>query len=213
MASAATSMAQVYSVNVVGYINLNLRPGFNLVANQLNASPNNGLNAVLPGVTEESQVLTFAGGTYTTDIYLGGAWLNAVSGDPSPTTVSPGDGFFFFNPAASAATVTLVGEVRTGNGLQVTFPPGYSLKSSIVPQDISLIPANGITPIEESQYLTFNATGQSYDTPLIYLGGAWLNSISGDPADARPVVGQGFFFFNPANVNQVWLRDFNPNTP
>ena len=35
LASVATSMAQaVYSVNVVGYINLTMKPGFNLVANQ-----------------------------------------------------------------------------------------------------------------------------------------------------------------------------------
>ncbi len=214
IAGVATSMAQaVYSVNVVGYVNQTMRPGFNLVANQLKATPNNGLNAVLPTVTEESQVLKYLGGNYSADIYLGGAWVDATSGDPTTTTVSPGEGFFFFNPAATASTVTLVGEVTTGNGLTVALTPGFKLVSSIVPQDISLITANGITPPEESQYLTFNAAAQAYDTPLLYLGGAWVNSITGDPADARPVVGQGFFFFNPGNTTVNWTRDFNPNTP
>src|SRR5258707_15596446 len=43
-AGMATSMAQtVYSVNIVGYINLPIVHGLSLVANQLNASPNNSV--------------------------------------------------------------------------------------------------------------------------------------------------------------------------
>ena len=49
----ATSMAQtVYSVNIVGYINLPVVHGLSLVANQLNAAPNNsvvGLFGTPPG--------------------------------------------------------------------------------------------------------------------------------------------------------------------
>jgi len=212
--AAASTMAQaVYSVNVVGYINLTLRPGYNLIANQLVAgTPANNLNAVLPSVPQESQVLKYVNGNYTSDIFLDGAWLNATTGDPSVTRVNPGEGFFFLNPAGNIS-VTLVGEVTTGNNLTVTNRPGYTLVSSIVPQDISLTPANGFNPVEEMQYLTFNAANQNYDTALINLGGAWLNSITGDPADARPTVGQGFFILNPGGANNLWVRNFNPNTP
>jgi hypothetical protein len=211
VAAAATSMAQaVYSVNVVGYVNLTMRPGYNLVANQLvTGSPANGLNAVLPAVPEESQVLKFVGGNYTSDIFLGGAWLNSTTGDPSATKVNPGDGFFFLNPAGGNVTVTLVGEVQTGAST-VTMTPGYSLISSVVPQELSLLPVNGFNPVEEMQYLTFNSAVQNYDTALINLGGQWLNSITGDPADARPVVGQGFFILHPGASNALWNRTFNP---
>jgi hypothetical protein len=207
-------MAQaVYSINVVGYVTLTMRPGYNLVANQLiTGTPANNLNAVLPTVAEESQVLKFVSANYTSDIYLGGAWLNSTTGDPSATTVSPGEGFFFLNTAAGNQTVTLVGEVKTGSST-VTMNPGYSLVASAVPQEISLLPVNGFNPVEEMQYLTFNAAVQNYDTALINLGGAWLNSITGDPADARPAVGQGFFILNPSASNNLWTRNFNPNTP
>jgi hypothetical protein len=185
-----------------------MKPGFNLVANQLNASPNNGLNTVLPTVPIESQVLKFSAGNYGSDIFDGSAWLDAGTGNPTTTTVSPGEGFFFFNPGAADLPVTLVGEVRTGAGLTVPLAPGFSLVSSIVPQDISLTAANGFTQLLEMQYLTFNAMTQNYNDALINDGTGWLNSITGDPADARPVVGQGFFIFNPDSVNHNWVRTF-----
>jgi hypothetical protein len=102
----------------------------------------------------------------------------------------------------------LVGEVRTGTGLTVPLAPGFSLVSSIVPQDISLTAANGFTQLLEMQYLTFNAMTQNYNDALINDGTGWLNSITGNPADARAVVGQGFFVFNPDGVNHNWVRNF-----
>ncbi len=211
LAGAATSMAQaVYSVNVVGYINLTMKPGFNLVANQLKASPNNKLDTVLPAAAIESQVLKFANNNYSSDISDGANWLDAASGNPSATTVSPGEGFFFFNPGASDVTATLVGEVTTGNNLTVALPAGFSLVSSIVPQEISLSAANGFPQVLEAQYLTFNAVTQSY-SGLINDGAGWLDANTGDPADAKPAVGQGFFIFNPGNTALSWSRSFNPN--
>lgn len=215
IASAASSMAQaVYSVNIVGYVNLTMKPGFNLVANQLNASPNNGLNSVLPAAPLESQVLKFANNNYTTDISDGSAWLDNATGNPSATTVSPGEGFFFFNPGTTDSTATLVGEVRTGNGLTVTMGPGFNLVSSIVPQQIALSAANGFPQILEVQYLTFNPMTQNYNTTLINDGTQWLNNETGDPVPApTPDVGQGFFIFNPGTTPISWSRNFNPNTP
>jgi hypothetical protein len=40
-AGVATSVAQVYSVNAVGYVNVTLPPGFSLVSNPLNAGTGN----------------------------------------------------------------------------------------------------------------------------------------------------------------------------
>jgi hypothetical protein len=210
LAGAASSMAQVYSQNIVGYINLSMAPGFNLVANQLNASPNNSLNSVLPAAALESQVLKFANNNYSSDISDGAEWLDANTGDPSTTTVGPGEGFFFFNPGAAAVPVTLVGEVKLGSST-VTFAPGFTLASSVVPQELSLNAANGVADVLEAQYLTFNSGTQNYDPGLINDGTGWLDANSGDPADARPVVGQGFFYFNPGATDLSWTRSFNPN--
>jgi len=209
LASAASSMAQaVYSVNVVGYINLPIQPGFNLVANQLKASPNNRLGSVLPSVAVETQVLKFVNNNYTADVFDGSAWLDNSTGEPSTTSVSPGEGFFLYSP--SAATVTLVGEVTTGNNLTVNMGAGFSLISSIVPQAIALDPVNGFNNVVEMQYLTFNAGTQNYNTTLVNDGSGWLNNETGDPVpDPVPSVGQGFFIYSTGPAS--WVRSFNPN--
>lgn len=212
-AGIASSMAQVYSVNIVGYVNLALKPGFNMVANQLDAGSGaglNSLNSVLPSVPVESQVLTFANNNYTLDVFDGTSWIDGNTGDPSATKIAPGTGFFLYNPSPADSTVTLVGEVKKGNGLTVSFPSGFSLKSVITPQDLSLSAANGFTQQTEAQYLTFNAMTQNYNDLLVNDGTGWINGNTGDPADARPLVGQGFFYYNPSATTMNWVRDFNP---
>src|SRR5438067_1768307 len=56
VAGALGSMAQVYSDNVVGYITLTIPKGFSLIANQLDASPDNTLPTILPSVPENTTV-------------------------------------------------------------------------------------------------------------------------------------------------------------
>jgi hypothetical protein len=211
-AGLATSMAQVYSVNAVGYVNLTLESGFNLIANQLNRTPDNKLDTILPGVPVESQVFKFSGGLYTADIYDGSAWLNAESGAPSTTTMGPGQGFFFYNAKVPAGqiTVTFVGEVPQGD-VGFSMPQFFSLVSSKVPQSIVLSPANGFPNVLEALYLTYNATTQSYNTSLINDGSGWLDSESGAAATAQPAVGQGFFIYNPNPAPLVWTRTFSVN--
>jgi hypothetical protein len=207
---AASSMAQVYSVNSVGYINLTLAPGFNLVANQLNATGNNRLDTVLPAAPLETQVLKFANNNYSSDISDGSAWFDNSTGNPSTTTISPGDGFFYFNPGGTPVTATLVGEVPQGD-VGFSMAPGYNLVSSKVPQDISLTAANGFPQVLEALYLTFNSATQNYNSTLINDGSAWFNNDTGEPADARPTVGQGFFIFNPGATPMAWVRTFSVN--
>jgi hypothetical protein len=212
IASAAASMAQaVYSVNVVGYVNLTMRPGFTLVANQLKGSPNNQLGTVLPGVPADSQVQKFAANNYTSYFYDGSGWID-FDGNPTTVTVNPGEGFFFFNPNPGPLTVTTVGEVTTGNGLTVPIPPGFSLISSIVPQDISLTAANGFTLVADMQLQKYTGVGPDFYQFFFYDGTGWID-FDGNPADARLLVGEGGFIFNPDAVNHNWVRNFNPNTP
>src|SRR6185503_16565526 len=75
-------------------ITLTMPPGFCLKANNLKVG-DNSLNAVLPNVPPESQVLKYFNGNYHADIFDGSVWLDATTGDPSGTKVSPGEGFFF----------------------------------------------------------------------------------------------------------------------
>src|SRR5687767_2502685 len=105
-AGAATSMAQVYSVNMVGYINQPIPAGFSMVANQLNASPDNKVTTLLPAPPNNTAVYKFnkASGGYDTLQFLG-AW----EGDDLDMTLNPGEGAFVFAP--SAFSTTFVGEV------------------------------------------------------------------------------------------------------
>src|ERR1044071_5172553 len=82
-ASAVSSMAQgsVYSLNVVGYINVTLTNGFNLIANQLDLNgtlnfTNNTVTAVL-GTNLPANSKAYAYDTssgYTISTFNGTAW-------------------------------------------------------------------------------------------------------------------------------------------
>jgi hypothetical protein len=157
-------MAQaVYSVNIVGYVNLTMQRGFNLVANQLDASPDNSLGSVLPTVPNESQVLKFKNNNYTRDDFsvADGGWIDAETFEPSVRTISPGEGFFYYNPTTGPVTVTTVGQVRTGNGLSVGLDAGqFTLISAVTPQDLALNAANNFPVAQDMQYLSYNAATQ-----------------------------------------------------
>lgn len=215
-ASLASSMAQVYSVNAVGYINLTMQSGLNPVANHLNAG-DNGLNAVLPNVPNGAQVITLEGSNYKVDVFDSGAWLDNTSGDPSLTQVAPGKGFFYYDPQQSSPyTVTFVGEVPQGTALTVPLPSGLRFVAGIVPQSLSLSTANGFPhgtlAAGDIQYIVYNRSTVSYDVYVNDGAGGWLDNDTGDPYDARAEVGLGFFIqHGVGNLN--WTRCFNVNTP
>jgi len=204
LAGAASSMAQaVYSVNVVGYINLTMKPGFNLVANQLKASPNNKLDTVLPAAAIESQVLKFSNNNYSSDISDGANWLDANSGNPSATVLAPGKGFFFSNPGATKG-LTFVGEVPQG-AVNLTLPAGIACLGTTTPQALELSAANGFPQLLEAQVQYFDNVANDY-VSYINDGTQWLDANSGNPVTVTPAVGQGWFWQN-ATAN-AWNRNF-----
>ena len=134
----STSMAQnVYSLNVVGYVNVSVGAGYTLFANQL-INGTNGINQVLANPAESALVLKFKNNDYVTDIAVSGAWYDNTTGNPSTTQLQQGEGWFYFNPGA-AWTVTLVGEVPQGAGLTVPLPANYTLAGTYTPEALSLV--------------------------------------------------------------------------
>jgi hypothetical protein len=215
-AGALTSMAQsnVYSLNVVGYVNITAAPGFNLFANQLNQTgTNNTVITVMPSapaaVLQDCQVLKFlkAQANYNIDLYDAGSggWIDNNTGNPSATTLNPGEGFFFYNSKSTNITLTLTGEVPQGtNALAMT--TGFNLIGTVVPQAINLDPTNSFPVVQDMQYLPF-ANGNYgaidlYDVP----SGGWINNDSGNPEIPTPAVGQGYFIYTPSS--QTWTRSF-----
>jgi hypothetical protein len=131
-AGLASSMAQnVYSLNVVGYVNTSYVGGFNAAANPLVGSPDNSLNTVLSGGTVPDGTIVFTWDTATQDFstvlptYVG----SSKTWSPNATVVQ-GQGFFVLAP--SAFTHTWVGDVKQGTTI-TPIAPGFNGIASPTP--------------------------------------------------------------------------------
>jgi hypothetical protein len=214
IAGAAALQAQVYSVNAVGYINIDVAPGFNLLANQLN----NGDNKVSDLFMGHDKFMAIykhdaATGEYTINNYEPpsepGAG-DAIWDDPD-MELNPGEGFWLRNLDNAGFTLTLVGEVPQGT-LTKTLLPGYNLVASMVPQAGGLMTDLGVpaedfntvllhSPTEPSPGLNDTGSYNSYE----YEAGEWF--------DMEPMVevGEGIWYRHLGSTPLDWTRDFNVN--
>ncbi len=195
-------MAQnVYSLNIVGYVNQTIPPGFSLIANPLSGGTSNGVTEVMV-VPDASIVSTFNGISYDTRTLDTGDWYDSNFNVTSTPTVPPGRGFFFFNPGA-AYTNTWVGTVVPGPGAtnSLSLPPGFSLVGSVLPvagANITAAPVS-LPAIDASIVSTFN--GIAYTTKTLDTGD-WYDVNFNITTPPSYTVGQGFFFFNPGATAQ-----------
>lgn len=215
MAGIASSFAQsVYSVNAVGYINVTIQPGYNLVANQLNGT-NNAVATVIPSAPDSTRILKWNGAIQDFEAWgfvAGVGWLDEATGEPPTGSLNPGEGFFVQNQTAPPApfTLTFVGEVPQGTNLTVTIGQNYNLVSSIVPLVPSMVPPN--FPAEDQMQVLkwVNAIGD-YVTIGYVAGVGWLDASTGEPADPAPAVGEGVFVLKPTAGSVNWVTSFSVN--
>jgi len=213
-AGLLNSLAAVYSVNVVGYVNSTAKAGFNLMACPLKATPNTVADIVkLPDAVAEATLFKWNGAGYDVASYFGaGAWLYST---PADMTLSPGDGFFLWLPAGTAdTTITFVGEVTQGAdsnmSIDGTAAGKFSLVGSKVPQSLDLgAMAFPASVDEEAVYFWRRTTAAPNGTYVIYTffsPSDWLGSDPAQPLLPTPLVGEGFFVFKKAAG--TWTRDF-----
>ena len=193
VAGMATSMAQVYSVNSVGYVNKTLNPGFNMIANPLTATDNK-LSALIPAPDNFTQVFRWAGVDYDISTFVFGTWDKDFE-------LKPGEGFFI--NMASAKQLTFVGDVPQGN-LTNNIPVGFSMKSSMVPQ-AGTVTALGLTGFSNFDQI-FKWGGADF-VIYTYAFGAW--DKGGIPEEPSMGVGEGFFVNASAAI--PWVRTFTVN--
>jgi hypothetical protein len=215
LVSSFAQSSNVYSVNVVGYVNLTTPPGFSMIDNQLSSSNNTIIdvlgNANTAGVLQDAQVLKYikATASYTLDTYDAGSggWVDALTGDPATNTVAPGTGFFFYNARNTNIVLTLVGNVPQGTNT-VPLTTGFSLIGTPPPVPLNLRSTNGFPAVQDMQFLRFtNNTGPgNYDTIIVFDSGDWYNSFTGDPQEPVPGLGQGYFIYNPGS--STWTNIF-----
>jgi len=221
-------MAQnnVYSLNVVGYINVALPTGYSLLANQLTGTDNKISTVLGTNYKTGLQVLKWIPATQgfgqpdsfydATDTQTTAMWLDN-NFQPSTTTLSPGEAFFLLNPNA-ATNATLVGQVTQGtNSLPIV--NGYNFLSIIPPIAVDLT-TNGPLALpagnnEGLQVFTFS-TASGYSQPISYYTpadtqsaqGAWLDN-NFQPATIIPAVGQGFVLLNGSGGPLTWQNTFS----
>lgn len=197
-AGVSSSLAQVYSVNVVGYVNKTVPSGFYMLANQLNNGTGNKVVDLIPAPADNTFVYKFnaANGGYVIIDYLGG-W----EGDDLNMSLNPGEGVFISSP--SQQNVTFVGEVVLQSS--VSLPNGFSIISSVIPQSAP-IDTMGFPAADNDFVYQYNPSNGGY---IIndYLGG-WEGD--GNGTAPTPAIGESFFFFNPGGT-RAWTRTFTVN--
>ena len=207
--SLMAQSTNVYSLNAVGYINVTIQPGYNIVSCPLIASPDNTLNTLMPNTTGAFKgwfVYFSTPGQGYTQIETGAKTSWAGGGT---NTINPGSAVFIDNTFSTNVTVTFVGTVPQGS-LTNTLDPGFNLVSSIVPTAGDLI-TNGITLFTavKGDVVYVNDPVAGYASP----GGIYTAAKNGNwTADPIiPNVGEGFFFDNLSGANENWVENFSVN--
>jgi hypothetical protein len=199
-AGVASSMAQVYSVNLVGYINKQVPKGFAMIANQLNNGTGNKVVDLIPNPPDNTFVYKFdkTSGGYTIIDFLGG-W----EGDDLNMTLSPGEGVFISSP--SAHTATFVGEVQLASSVPIA--QGFSIISSVVPQS-SPLDTIGFPAVDGDFVYQYDSATGGYRIND-FLGG-WEGDDNG--VAPTPAIGESFFLYHPTtSPASTWNRTFTVN--
>lgn len=198
----------VYSINVVGYYNVTLNAGWNLLSCELADTNANANYAIHPSDPAAEGSLLYRFDPVSQTYYDAGTYFNGfgwcpVSGntnDPA-LNVPPGEGFLLWTP--QSWVLTIVGEVLQGT-LVNPLPAQYSLKASLVPEEGLLQADLGFPSFAGDQVWRRVAsvfTNYWYDDSA----SAW------EPAEPRLVVGEGFFLYrspDQATTNHWWVRNF-----
>lgn len=167
-AGIISAEAQVYSQNVVGYVNQPVPAGaYQIVGNQLingsdSAKTNGDINACLinglvsspndpPNLSSNSVIYVWSGAGYNLYYYFNQADATTWEGFASPAgwydlagnmadvKLTSNKAAFIYNHSSSPMTITTVGNVFQGTNVLTTINPGYNLVSLSVP--ISTNPA------------------------------------------------------------------------
>jgi hypothetical protein len=203
--SCATAQ-NVYSVNVVGYVNVPIPHGLTILGNPLSAtdnsvnglflneSTNNGANSSALGLT----VYTWSGTGFIgdhNDTY-GGGWNNPA------LPLNPGTGFFVANPG-SAFTNTFIGNVVQFSPIQLPplngftnfLNPGLNLVASAWPDATNLVQLGLNAGLGDTVYLWSGTGFWGYHLDTYGAGWSSLPPPAPQSGTGGPTidVGEGFF--------------------
>jgi hypothetical protein len=234
-AGIISSQAQVYSQNIVGYVNNPINTGFSLQATPLDNGAGNSLTNLINnsgGTYDGTFVYVWGGAGYTIyqfDSSMPTGLANATDTSPLPSPSLPPGISWFVNSSASSNTITYVGTVVAANP-QGSQTVGRSTNVISGSQTLSLVAskipvAGGITSTLQLTNTAGALDGSFVYTPKINGSGTFLGynivqfdssmptgfANSTDTAQApEPVIpiASGFFFNNQSGGNVNWIQSF-----
>lgn len=204
-AATISSQAQVYSQNIVGYVNVVTPAGANaLICNPLDLDGVNNITNVLANAPKGVQCQLWNGSGYTVvgkSSFGAGAWTaNAAS-----TFIPPGTGFFIKTP--TAFTNTFVGSVLPAS----SGTNSLSIPANVITLVGSVLPVAGsITNAVDQGVGTLNLANMPKGTQIQMWNGSGYDvvgrgSFGAGLWTANPTisVGQAFFIKSPTATNWV----------
>jgi hypothetical protein len=192
--------------NVVGYVNVPVNTGYNLIHNPLNVPTGNYITNVISTPLAGTTVLLWDvptqsfGPTCTYDPDFGGWDVNV--------SLPPGRGFFLLAPFGF--TITFVGEVL--QGALTNFVAGDNKLSALgsqVPQAGTLSGELFFPVIDGAAVSLFNSVTQGFPHALLCFTSYGWSDPNGAATTSGPIldVGRAFFVQNPRpDIN--WVRNF-----
>ena len=207
-ALASWAQSNVYSLNVVGYVNVQLPVGYSLVANPLDAG-NNTVSNLFNTLAQDPDFLGSTVYAWNGSFFVANQLDPFGTGWATPTAAfPPGLGFFIQNAGTTAKTNTFVGNVMQGH-LVNALPTGYKVVGSMVPQsgyvaDLGLVSTPGDTIYMWNGSFFVSIQNDPFGT-------GWPSPVP--PFTVDPVkgpfinVGQSFFY-NSGDGSATWVRDF-----
>jgi hypothetical protein len=232
--SGASLMAQVYSLNAVGYINVDIPANnWSIIADQLYAT-NQQTSQTIDAILGPTLLSTNASGVgnYVGCIvfpYNNGTSSGSQAFDPaisivqqpgqppswsSPneatgTSFNPGQAVFIYNSGPDFQ-ITFVGQVPQGTVTNVLTGGGFNLVSSIIPQTGAIDTVLGVQPAVGDIVFTFE--NGAYDPANIVVSLTGTNANWSHNASSTNTVGTGFFYYNASGTANNWVRTFTVNT-
>jgi hypothetical protein len=209
----ATLMAQTYSRNIVGYINLNLTNGYNLIANQLDAD-GTGTNNTVGGIfgtnlPPNSQILAWQPGSAN---YSAITWAKGKSGygwagntNTINQNLGPGGGVFAY--VTNNVTITFVGNVLQGtniNPYMTNAVLAYYLVSAMEPIQGSIQTNLNFFVSANDKLLKWTPASQTFGSTYTYSKGK--SGYSWSPNTPSLNVGEACYIV----TSNQWTNIFNP---
>jgi hypothetical protein len=216
-ASIISSEAQVYSQNIVGYVNVPFVAGFTAVGNPLqNADGVNSATNVITGIPDFSYVYVWNGSGYNAYEVYQGQYYDSQGNGLVPTPNLPvGTGVFIQASAAFTNTFvgtvlvtnTAVGSITTNN---FNLLSGFNFVNPLLPIGGGIISSLQMANIPDFSYIyVWNTGSQSYVGSESYQG-TWYD-VTGNFTVPEPTVAVGAAFYVDAANAFTWTVTYTNN--